>query len=88
MKKGNDFIVFLLLFWGGGFLSSVLVDHFDLGIDFVIPLLLVFLIYGPLYGLKYFINIPTDITFILYIISIALIVSLSGFFIGKFIKKI
>ena len=83
-KKNTGIFKASSWYWGVGALLSV-TGYFG-GIGFIfIPVAVIFA--GPLYGLRYFIDIPSDIYLILLCIVIAYVVCIFGWWIGKTNKR-
>ena len=84
-RKLRYFIKFSTLYWGIGVLLLVVSYILSLYIIFV-PAAIIFV--GPIYGIRYFIRIPSDIKFVVISISITYIFSITGYWIGKCIKRL
>jgi len=71
-------------YWGAGALLSVAGYLGDIGSVFI-PAAVLFA--GPLYGLRYFVGIPSDIYLVLLSIVMAYLVCVVGWWIGKMNKR-
>ncbi len=81
MSKSNVGIKASSWFWGGGALLLI-PAYFDIS---NIPAFFIFS--GPLYGLRYFITMPSDINLALICIAVVYGVSLIGWPLGKLINR-
>lgn len=84
LKGQSYFVRWFSLYWIAGILV------FALGYltkSFILLLPVAFIYFFPLYGLRFFLNIPSDLTFVLLCILIALAAGLLGYSLGRFRSK-
>lgn len=84
LKGQSYFVRWFSLYWIAGLLV------FSLGYiskSFIILLPIAFIYFFPLYGLRFFLNIPSDLTLVLLCTLIALTVGLLGYSLGRFGSK-
>lgn len=79
-KNRAHFVKMTTIFWGAGILILLLGYFAELGI---ISILVAFIFPGPIYGIKYFIDMPSDISLILLSTLLTYAMSLIGYWIGK-----
>ncbi|MBD8499990.1 hypothetical protein [Paenibacillus arenosi] len=84
-RKGMRFIKLSSLYWGIGASLFVCGYYAKLSIVFI-PVTLLFA--GPLYGLRYFINMPADILFTMVSFIFVYSVSVIGFLLGKHVNRL
>lgn len=78
------FVRWYSLYWGVGFLFLVLGYLMEW---FLILFPFAFIYIYPLYGLRFFLTLPFDLSFIVISTTIAIIAGLAGYFAGRFRHK-
>lgn len=78
------FIWIAIVYWGVGFLLFIVSFYNKISIIYF-PTAIVF--FGPLYGLRYFLKAPSDMNFVILSSIIILGVGMSGYGIGKWLKR-
>jgi hypothetical protein len=78
------FLLFNSLYWGIGVLLFALGYYTD---EILVSLPSVFLMFGPIYGLRQFIRMPSDIKLVFYIGSLVYLIIILSYLLGDFLKK-
>jgi len=80
-KKHMRYLIYCSMFWWIGLFLFIL--GYITGI-LTIGILPIIVIAGPLYGLRYFTKMPSDISLVIINVSISYLLMLVGFLIGKY----
>lgn len=83
-RNNSKYLIFCSLFWGIGLLLFVL-GYLTKILFIGIPS--IFFIAGALYGLKYIMNIGTDMILVIVNVSVSYLLMLFAFFLGKFFYR-
>ncbi len=83
-KKADYFLKLCTIYWGTGLLLFA-VGYFNSLLIIVVPSALYFA--GPLYGLRYLLDMPPDIKFVALSIVLIYILSVMGYIVGRNLKK-
>lgn len=83
-SKGNEFVLRSTLFWLTGVILILAGYYLDVAILFI-PASIVWA--GPAYGIRYILDLPSNVMFALISVVCVYVFGLVGFAMGRFLKK-
>ncbi|MCM3134876.1 hypothetical protein M3629_19025 [Paenibacillus polysaccharolyticus] len=83
-SKGNEFVLRSTLFWLTGVILLLAGYYLDVALLFIPGSILWA---GPVYGLRYVLNLPSNVMFAVISIVCAYACGVAGFALGRYLKK-